>query len=203
MSPNSYISTLNTQDILFFNHVLTSKGKGRNIGVDLTLERYLNKGLYFLLTTSLFDSKYTANDGIERNTRFNKNYVLNAVIGKEWQVGKNNNNTLGVNFRLNYLGGNRIESIDTESSINQQDIVYGETNGDISFSEKHKDTPIVSFTLSYRKNKPNSSSVWALQVLNATQTEEFDSNIFNTNTQTIERKYTRIMVPNLSYKIEF
>ena len=203
VSPNSYITTLNTQDILFFNHALISNGTGRNVGVDLTLERYLSNGLYYLLTTSIFDSKYTANDGIERNTRFNKNYVLNAVIGKEWQVGRNNNNTFSANFRLNYLGGNRIESIDTQSSLNQQDIVYGETDGELSFSNKHQDTPIVSFTLSHRKNKPNHSSVWSLQILNASQTSEFESNIFNTNTQSVERKYAQIMVPNLSYKIEF
>jgi hypothetical protein len=191
VSPDSYISTLNAQDILFFNHVLVSKGTGRNVGVDLTLERYLNRGLYYLLTASLFDSKYTAIDGIERNTRFNKNYVINALIGKEWQVGRNDNNIFGANFRLNYLGGNRIESIDRES--------YGE----ISFSERDQDTPIVSFTISYRKNKPNHSSVWALQVLNATQTEEFESNVIHTGAQTIERRYSKTMVPNLSYKIEF
>jgi len=203
VSPNSYISTLNAKDLLFFNHTLISKGTGRNMGIDLTLERYLSNGLYYLLTTSVFDSKYTANDGIERNTRFNKNYVLNALIGKEWQVGRNDNNIFSANFRLNYLGGNRIESIDTQSSLTQQTIVYGEKGGEISFSEKHKDTPIVSFTLSYRKNKPKYSSVWSLQVLNATQTEEFNLDIFNTTTQKIEQKYTKIMVPNLSYKIEF
>jgi hypothetical protein len=156
-----------------------------------------------MLTSSIFDSKYTAIDGIERSTRFNKNYVLNAVIGKEWQIGRTKNNTFSANVRLNYLGGNRIESIDTESTLYQQDIVYGETNGELSFSDKHQDTPIASFTLSYRKNKPNSSSVWALQVLNFSQAQEFDSNIFNTNTQTIEQKYSRIMVPNLSYKVDF
>ncbi|MEP1097640.1 MAG: TonB-dependent receptor [Cyclobacteriaceae bacterium] len=203
VSPNSYISTVNAQDILFFNHVLVSKGTGRNVGVDLTLERYLSKGLYYLLSTSIFDSKYTANDGIERNTRFNKNYVLNALVGKEWQVGQNYNNTFSANFRLNYLGGNRIESIDRQSSLDQQDVVYRETDGELSFSKKHQDTPIVSFTLSYRKNKPNHSSVWALQVLNIGQTKEFESDIFNTNTQMTEQKYARIMVPNLSYKIEF
>ncbi|MDH5602884.1 MAG: TonB-dependent receptor [Cyclobacteriaceae bacterium] len=203
VSPDSYISTLNTRDILFFNHVLVSEGTGINRGVDFTLERYLSNGLYYLLTTSVFDSRYTARDGVERNTRFNKNYVANALIGKEWQVGRNKNNTFSANFRLNYLGGNRIESIDEAASLVQQEVVYGETNGAISFQEKYQDTPIVSFTLSYRINKPNHSSVWALQVLNATQTKELESDIYNTVTGAIEQKYTKIMVPNLSYKIEF
>jgi hypothetical protein len=203
VAPDSYISTLNMQDNLFFNHILVSKGTGRNMGIDFTLERYLNKGLYFLLSSSVFDSKYTANDGIERNTRFNKNLVWNALLGKEWQVGKSKNNLLSANIRLNYLSGNRIEAIDTQRSINDQEIVYGETNGELSFSEKHKDSPILSFTISYRINKPNHSSVWSLQVLNATQIEEFETDIFNINTQTTEQKYGRIMIPNFSYKIEF
>ncbi|UJH66404.1 TonB-dependent receptor [Allomuricauda sp. SCSIO 65647] len=203
VEPNGYISTLNVEDNLFFDSALVSEGTGRNIGVDLTLERYLNNGFYYLFTTSIFDSKYTANDGIERNTRYNKNYVLNAVFGKEWQVGKNRNNTFGANFRLNYLGGNRIEAIDSEASIMSQDVVYGETGNQISFSEKHKDLPIGSFTLTYRKNRPSHSSVWSLQVLNAGATEEFQTDVFNTNTQNIERKFSGIVIPNISYKIEF
>lgn len=203
VSPDSYISTLNIQNSLFFDDVLVSDGTGRNMGVDLSLERYLNNGLYWMLSTSIFDSKYTAKDGIERNTRFNKNYVLNALIGKEWQVGKNNNNLFSANVRLNYLGGNRVESIDMQNSINQQDIVYGETNGNVSFTKKHPDTPITSFTVSYRKNKPKHSSVWSLQVLNASQTEEFDTDIYNMKTNMIESKFSRTLVPNLSYKIEF
>jgi hypothetical protein len=110
---------------------------------------------------------------------------------------------LSANLRLNYLGGNRVESIDEQSSINQQDIIYGETNGDISFTEKYPDTPITSFTISYRKNKPKYSSVWSLQVLNSAQAEEFEKDFYNVKTNTIDSKFSRTVVPNLSYKIEF
>jgi len=203
VSPDSYVSVLNIQDNLFFNEALVSGGTGRNFGIDLTVERYLKNGLYFLMSGSIFDAKYTATDGIERNTRFNKNYVLNGLIGKEWQIGKQKNNLLSFNFRLNYLGGNRIESIDQTQSLMNQDIVFGETNNELSFTNKHSDSPIASFTISYRKNKKKYSSVWSLQVLNVTQTEEFETDIFNLNTQKIEQKYSTILVPNLSYKIEF
>ena len=152
-----------------------------------------------MLTASIFDAKYTSNDGIERNTRLNKNYVFNVIYGKEWQVGRNNNNTFNANFKLNYLDGNRVEAIDKASSLDQQLVEYGETDGKLSFEQKHKATPIVSFTLSYRKNKPNYSSVWSLQVLNAINTEEFDGDIYKFQTQTIEPDYVGIMVPNLSY----
>ncbi|WP_242083393.1 TonB-dependent receptor [Aestuariivivens sediminis] len=203
VSPDSYVSTLNVEDNLFFNEVLISKGTGRNVGIDFTLEHYLSKGLYYLFTASVFDSKYTANDGIERNTRYNKNYVMNALIGKEWQVGEHKNNTLNANVRFNYLGGNRVEAIDLPSSINNQDVVYGETNGAISFSKRHRNTPITSFSLSYRKNKPKHASIWSLQVFNSGLAEEFDKDIFNTSKQAVEQEYSAIMIPSLSYKIEF
>ncbi|MCV9385945.1 TonB-dependent receptor [Reichenbachiella ulvae] len=203
VAPDSYISTLNISNNLFFNETLVNDGNGRNMGIDLSLERYLHNGFYYLISASLFDSKYTAADGIERNTRFNKNYVGNIVLGKEWQMGKNSNNTLGTSIRINYLGGNRKESIDEESSLIAQDVIYGERDGELSFSQKQKDLPIVSFTLSYRKNKARYSSVWSLQVINATQTEEFSADIFNQATQRVESQYTATLIPNLSYKIEF
>ena len=155
------------------------------------------------MTGSLFDSKFKSVDGIERNTRFNKNYVFNALIGKEWQVGEKKNNLLSINLRLNYLGGNRKAPINKQSSIRKQEIVYGETNGALAFSEKMSDLPIVSFTVSYRINSANYSSVISLQVLNATGTKEFNSDYFNIKTNSIDTKYTGVLIPNLSYKIEF
>lgn len=198
----SYISTINSREILFFNETLVSEGSARNYGIDVTLERYLHNGLYYLISGSLFDSKYTAQDGIERNTRFNKNFVGNALIGKEWQVGADGNNTLNVNLRLNILGGNRKEAIDKTQSINAQDVVYGEAE-ERSFTEQHPSTPITSFTFSYRKNKPGYSSVWSLQVLNLSQTKDYETDIFNLKTQKVEPKYTSVMIPNLSWKLEF
>lgn len=203
VAPNSYVSTINMQDNLFFNETLLSNGTGRNVGLDITLERYLHNGFYSLLTASIFDSKYTANDGIERNTRLNKNYVFNAVVGKEWQVGRNNNNTFGANIRLNYMGGNRVEAIDEARSVEEQRVVFGETNGQLSYTEKTQDMPIWSFTLSYRKNKPKAASVWSLQILNAGQTAEYDGPSFNSETQQVQHDFVGIMIPNLSYKIEF
>jgi len=203
VSPSTYISTLNIQNSLFFDEELVSEGKARNIGLDVTLERFLHNGMYYILSASIFDSKYTPIDGIERNTRFNKNYLVNALIGKEWQIGKNKNNLFSANLRMNYLGGNRKETIDQVGSAAAQDVVYGETAEQLSFTDQFPDLPIFSLTLSYRKNKRNYSSVWSLQLLNASQTADFETHIFNQNTLSVEEKFSNIMIPNLSYKIEF
>jgi hypothetical protein len=198
---DSYMSILNNNNSLFFNEPLINKGKGYNVGIDITLEKFLSKGYYYMLTTSFFDSKYKAADGIERNTRFNRNYVFNLMAGKEWETVKNS--IFSANIKLNYVGGNRKECIDMDASMQQQNVVYGETYENLSFNEKFDDLPVLSFTLLYRKNKPNYSSVWSLQVLNALKTEEFLHDFYNLKTNYIDTEFDGIIIPNISYKIEF
>ena len=67
---------------------LVNTGKGRNYGVEITVEKFLSNGWYFLFTSSLFDSKYTGYDNIWRNTAFNGNYVFNLLGGYEHKLGK-------------------------------------------------------------------------------------------------------------------
>jgi hypothetical protein len=175
----------------------------RQVGIDITLERFLCDGFYYLFTASLYDAKYQAADGIQRNTRFNKNYVFNALVGKELMIGKAGKNVVGVNVRMNYLGGNRFEPVDETASLLAQDIVYGETDGSLAFVKQAGDLPVLSIGISYRKNKAKYSSVWSLQVINATKSQEFVNDYYNIKTQTIEQKYDGFIVPNISYKIEF
>lgn len=89
----------------YFDQELINTGTGRNAGIDVTLERFLQNGYYYLVTASLFDSKYRGDDGIERNTRFNAGYVFNVLYGKEWILGKESNKILGVNAKINFFGG--------------------------------------------------------------------------------------------------
>lgn len=203
VSPDSYISILNNEKALFFNEILCNDGTGRNIGVDFTLERFMDKGFYYSLSASLYDSKYTATDGIKRNTRYNRNKIFNVVAGKEWTLGNDKNKILGVNVRYNYLGGNRRETINEPLSIENKKVEYGETNGNLAFSDKYDDNPVFSFTISYRKNKPGYSSVWSLQILNANKSQEFSGDYYNLKTGTIDAKYQGVTIPNISYKIEF
>ena len=203
VAPDSYISTVNFEEEIFFNEVLVNEGTGHNIGIDFTLEQFLHKGFYYLLTASIFDSKYTATDGIERNTRFNRNYVINALAGKEWKVGKNDNNLLSANVRLNYMGGNRKEPVNRAASMAAKEVIFEETTENRAYEEQFDDKPIVSFTISYRRNKPTHASIWSLQVVNALKTKEFDRHYYNLNTHGIDEQYKGIMVPEISYKIEF
>lgn len=48
MADGSY-SVLNRSDF-YVEDALVNKGRGRNIGIDITLERFLEKGLYYIVS---------------------------------------------------------------------------------------------------------------------------------------------------------
>ena len=198
--PHSYISTINLDDVWDFNDSLVNEGKGRNVGIDLTLEKYLSKGYYFLVTASVFDSKYTGGDGIERNTRYNKGYVVNILGGKEWNMGKDKRNLLGANLRFTYMGGDYIIPVDDVATYEQGMIVEDYSH---AYDEKLADAPILSLSMSYRINKAKHSSLWSFQLINALGYKEFQEYTYDPSTETIEKKYDMLIIPNISYKIQF
>lgn len=115
-TPGSH-STLNygySEDILWADS-LVNKGTGENYGVDITFERFLADGYYFLFTTSLFNSSYKGADKIKRNTRYNGKYILNALGGYEHRIGKKS--IMNYNVRFVFAGGMRIHPIDEQASI--------------------------------------------------------------------------------------
>lgn len=198
--PNSYFSLQNLEMDWFFNETLVNDGTGTNTGVDLTLERFLEKGFYYLFTSSIFDSKYKGGDGIKRNGLYNKHFIFNLLGGKEWKVGKWGNNIFGINGRLTYMGGDRLTPILESESIQSGEILYDYQK---AYTEKEKNAAVLSFSISYRINKPNHAGIWSLHLLNALGNQEFRGYEINNKTGLPEQKSDRIVVPNLSYKIEF
>ncbi len=196
----SYFSTLNIKDNWFINSPLVNKGKGENIGVDLTLERFLSNGYYYLLTASLFNSEYKGGDGLWRNTRYNRQFLVNVLAGKEWQVGKNKQNLLSLNGRVSFQGGDRYIPVDYSLSGSSGSIHYQYNK---AFGESLDPSLFVHFTLNYRINKPKHSSTWSFNVINATGVKEFYGFRRNLQTGVIEREMEAIIIPNISYKIEF
>ena len=71
----SLINYGSSEDIIWIGDMI-NKGTGENYGVDITFEKFLSEGYYFLFTTSLFNSSYKGIDGVKRNTRYNGNFVL-------------------------------------------------------------------------------------------------------------------------------
>ncbi|TDO04006.1 TonB-dependent receptor [Sunxiuqinia elliptica] len=198
--PDSYFSLQNLEMDWFFNETLVNDGTGTNLGVDFTLEHFLTNGFYYLATASLFDSRYKGGDGIERNSLYNKNYLLNLLAGKEWQLGKNDANTLSLNGRMTWMGGDRYTPLLVDESMASGELTYDYSR---AYTKQEDPALVVSFSLSYRKNKPKHASIWSFHLLNALGNEEYRDYEFNLQNGRPEKQFDRIVVPNLSYKIEF
>ena len=96
---------------------LINLGSGENYGVEFTFERFFKKNYYYLLTASLFNSTYHGYDDVTRNSAFNVNYVLNAVGGYEFVVGKRKWGVLSFGLRATWAGGNPYIPYDVSASV--------------------------------------------------------------------------------------
>ena len=125
---NSYSLLNQGADFGFFvPSYLSNKGTGKNMGMELTVEKFFSAGWYTLLTASIFDSKYKGSDGIERNTAFNSNYIVNLLAGKEFKFGKTKQNKFTIDTKLTSAGGRYQTPIDLVASKAKGEEVYDET----------------------------------------------------------------------------
>lgn len=196
---DSSFSIINHQD-WYLNTALINKGKGINYGIDITLERYLANGYYYLFTGSVFQSRYTGGDGIWRDTRQSRNYLFNALGGKEWKMGKHKQNIFNVNLRFSFQGGERYSPIDEAASVIAQDAIYDTSR---AFEKQYNPAFTSSFTISYKINKNKLAHEFALKVINANGYKEPDGHVYNYKKNKVEIYESATVIPNLSYKIEF
>ena len=193
-------SLINLDQEWFVDDILINTGTGYNYGIDLTFERFMNRGFYYLLSASFFDSKYTGGDGVERDAKFNKGYVINVLGGKEWQVGKGHKNIINLNGRVVYQGGDRISPIDYDASYLAKDVVFDETR---AFIDREPFAVHFHLGVFYRKNKAKHASVWTVQLVNIVGTKEFYGYKYNLKTDEIIDDEEMLIFPQISYKIEF
>lgn len=194
-------SVLNREDF-YVEDALVNKGKGRNIGVDVTLEKYLSRGYYYMFTGSLFDSRYCGGDKVWHNTKFNRHYILNLLGGKEWMMGCNKQNILSVNAKLTLQGGDRYSPIDEAATLEHPDkeVQYDETR---AYSQQFSPIFLTNFSLSYKMNKKKCAHEFAVKLLNATNYKEYGGHEYNLKTGKIEPNRFAMSLPNIYYKVEF
>lgn len=197
VKPGSYFSMLNSTGE-YFNDTLVNTGTGWNAGIDFTFEKFLTKQYYYLITLSLFDSKYRGGDGIQRNSRFNSNYVVNLLGGKEWTIHRKN--FLGLNLKATFTGGEYYVPIDLEKSIARHAEVLDEAN---AYTHQLADFFYLDLTITFRTNHKKFSGIWALQVRNLLNQYPDVGYIYNDFNRATEAEKSLGIIPLLSYKVEF
>lgn len=195
--PTSSISTLVVEDG-YVTDALVNKGTGRNVGLELTLEQFFHNNLYFLLSSSLYDSKYKTLDGILRDSRFNGNFALSFTAGKEYVWAKNR--TFGLNIRTLYSGGYRTTPIDVQRSMQLGETRYIESQ---AFSEQLPNYFRTDFRVSLKRNREKSTSTLSLDFQNVSNHKNLGGQYFDAQSGDVKEWYQLPLIPVLSYRIEF
>jgi len=184
----------------FTNQKFINEGTGRNFGLELTMEKSFSKNYYFMATTSLFESKYTMPDGVERNTLFNSKYIFNLIGGKEFEVGNKKQNIISANLRMMWRGGYRTVPIDLSASQLAGEDVRDYTQ---AFETKAPDYFRIDAGVSFRKNNLNWSWELSANVQNATSRLNIWDEYYNADRGTIEQITMIGLLPIINYKVEF
>lgn len=201
VEPGTSYSTINRLEY-WVEVPLESTGKGRNYGVDFTLEQYLTRGYYYLLSGSVFKSEYRGGDDVWHNTRFDRGYVLNALGGREWTMGKRKRDVLSANLRFTLQGGERYTPLDEAATLADPDHENKYIDSE-AFTRQYDPMFIVNATVSYRMNRDRVAHEFGFAAINLSGTKERYGHGYKPATDTFEEIYGTNAWKNIFYRVSF
>jgi len=202
----SYYSTIN-EGIDYKYVELVNKGSGKNYGMEISIERFFDNNLYFLINSSLFDSKYKSLEGVWRNTRYNNNYIVNILFGKEFKnLGKKQNQTLAVNTKIFFEGGQRyvplLRDVQGNIAVDPENDRYFDYSK--AYSDKLDNIFLLNFSASYKYNKPRATHEIFLDLMNLTNSQARMTEYFDAGKPGKVGYTTQFgFFPNLMYRVYF
>ncbi|PXY02186.1 TonB-dependent receptor [Marinifilum breve] len=197
--PNSKIVLQDIKEGLA-DYDFVNEGTGKNYGVELSLERFFHNNYYYLFTGSLYQSKFTALDGIERDSRYNGNYTANLLIGKEYKVGNKGLNRIGWNAKATYRGGQYYTPVDLAKSQEAGETIY-KANSELT--KQGDDLFILNLTFNYKINRKKTRHEFKLDLKNASNNQAKILERYNKATREIEDGEQLSLLPSLYYILYF
>lgn len=180
---------------------LTNAGTGKNYGVELTVEKFFSKGYYMLFTSSLYNSKYTASDGLERSTGFNGKYVYNMLVGKEWKIGNDGRNKFILDIKFTNAGGRPYTPIDLSASQTTGREVLASDAYSARYTDYFRFDVKAGYTFNSRSKKLSQS--FSLDIQNITNHSNVFSYSYDNGNQSLKTTYQLGLFPNFVYKVQF
>jgi hypothetical protein len=177
---------------------LVNKGKGKNYGAEITIEKFLDHGWYFLFTSSLFNSKYAGWDKIWRNTAFNGNYVFNLLGGYEYKIKEHM--MLTVDLKTVWAGGKRYVPVDLAASVARKEDVRDWSR---AYSNKYDDYFRTDLRFGLKMNSRRFSQEWGIDLQNITGFRSIFMEGFDLNKGETYKVYQQGFVPMFLYRIQF
>jgi hypothetical protein len=185
----------------FFPDSLVNSGRGRNMGVELTLERAFSKGYYFLFTGSLFDARYQGSDMVWRNTSFNGRYAVNGLFAREITTRGRSAFTVGTKVTL--AGGRWYGPVDRAASDAAQEVVYADATVN---TRQFRPYLRADLKLAYRWNRPRVMHEFAVDLVNVTGHRNILTLTYapdHPSGDPIREEYQLGFLPIFHYKVEF
>lgn len=192
---------------IFFPDSLTNGGTGTNYGIELTLEHFMDRGFYFLFTSSIYESKYKGSNGEEFGTAFNGNYTFNLLAGKEFFFKNKNKEgkkekvmSLVIDGKVTLNGGQRYTPVNEQMSLQTGNVIYdySRTN-ELQYPDYFRSDLRIAFKISTKKV----TQEWAIDFRNITNYNNIFTQEFNPTTGETQSTYQIGFLPIGQWRIEF
>lgn len=202
----SYYATLNERIDYEYVH-LVNEGKGKNYGVELTIEKFFNDSYYFLINMSLFQSKYKTLENRWRNTQYNSEYIANILAGKEFlNLGRKDNQALTINLKVFIGGGRKIIPLrrDDQGHLNVDPANDRYWDYDKAYESSLNDLYQIDLSMSYKWNKLKTTHEFYLNIYDITGAKGRISEYYDESEPDNIGYVTQVgLFPNLMYKVYF
>lgn len=179
---------------------LVSRGSGFNYGLDLTVERFLHRNYYFLLTASLYRSFYRGYDEVKRSTAFDNLYAFNAVGGYELPFGRMKNQFFILGLRAAWTGGRPYLPYDQEKTVARGEVVYDWKN---AYTVRFDDYIRFSLRIGYRRNVTHANIMLLLDLQYRSNYTNIDLYRIDVVTGEIVQGYSMGFYPMATWRIQF
>lgn len=181
--------------------LLGNEGKGRNYGLEASLQRFISDKAYFLLSGSLYRAEFATSDGAWLRSRFDGGHAVNLTGGREFLKNKQGKTVVkGVNARIAWLGGFRDMPIDEAASAAQGYTVY---QAGSSFSVKHPDYFRTDLRLYIKWNKQGRSSTLSLDLQNLLNRKNTQYQYYDSVKGAVATKLQLGLIPIMTWRGEF
>jgi len=202
--PSTYATLVEGADFVFQTDKinLINEGTAINKGIELTVEKFYSNGFHGLMTGSLFSSKYTASDGVERSTPFNNGYVLNVLGGKEFSFGSKGRNAFVIDLKLTTSGGKYYTPVDLEASQKEG---FEVLQVDQAYSKQYPAYARLDLKLGVKLNSKRKrlSNQFFLDFQNITNRENIFIDQYNRETNSVQQLNQVGFFPDFLYRIQF
>lgn len=179
---------------------LQNNGTGQNFGLEITLERFFRKNLFFLITGSLLHSTYTGNGTAWRPTAFDVGFAINATGGYEFVIGKRKWGVMSVGMRATWAGGNPYIPFDPVATVAAARPVY---DWDEAYDQRFPDYRRLALRFGIRRNLPRFNLEFMLDLQYRTSFSNIALQRINPVTGEIRDFFNTSIFPMATWRIQF